>query len=204
MRITALFALGALALAVIALPQAPAHAAPLSTEEALQERVLGDPNAPVEIIEYASLTCPHCAAFHADKLPEIKKKYIDTGKAKLIARDFPFDRLGAMGAMMARCANPNRYHQFLDVLFKQQAKWTRSNDPVGELQKIGKLGGLSEEDFAACMQNEDLLTGILESRQAGVTEHEVNSTPTFIINGEKVIGNVPLDDFISVIEKHLN
>ena len=120
---------------------------PLSTEAALKERVLGDPNAPVEIIEYASLTCPHCAAFHAEKLPQIKKKYIDTGKAKLIARDFPFDRLGAMGAMMARCANPARYHQFLDVLFKQQSKWTRSNDPVGELQKIGKLGGLSEDDF---------------------------------------------------------
>ncbi len=204
MRISALFAAGVVALTVFAFPPAPAHAAPLSTEEALKERILGDPDAPVEIIEYASLTCPHCAAFHADKLPEIKKQYIDTGKAKLVARDFPFDRLGAMGAMMARCANPSRYHQFIDVLFKQQAVWTRSQDPVGELQKIGKLGGLSEEDFIACMENQDLLTGILESRQAGVQQYEVNSTPTFIINGEKVTGNVPLDDFIAVIEKHLN
>ena len=203
MRMTAFLSAAAM-LALLVFAPVPATADPLPTAEALKERVLGDPDAPVEIIEFASLTCPHCAAFHADKLPQIKKKYIDTGKAKLIARDFPFDRLGAMGAMMARCANPSRYHQFLDVLFKQQSKWTRSNDPVGELQKIGKLGGLSEDDFVACMQNEDLLTGILESRQAGVQEHEVNSTPTFIINGEKIVGNVPLEEFEAAIEKHLN
>ena len=206
MRISALFAAVALAFGATITPVLgpQALAEPLSTQDALAERVLGEATAPVEMIEYSSLTCPHCAAFHAEKLPELKKKYIDTGKVRFIQRDFPFDRLGAMGAMMARCANPLRYHQFIDVLFKQQNQWTRSNDPVGALVGIGKLGGLSEKDFQACMQNEELLNGILQMRQQGVTEYEISSTPTFIINGEKLVGNQSLEDFEAAIEKHLN
>ena len=206
MRISALFVAVALAVGIAFTPVLgpQALAEPLSTEDALAERVLGDAAAPVEMIEYSSLTCPHCAAFHAEKLPELKKKYIDTGKLRLIQRDFPFDRLGAMGAMMARCANPSRYHQFIDVLFQQQAQWTRASDPVGALVGIGKLGGLSEEDFQACMTNEDLLNGILKMRQEGVSQYDISSTPTFIINGEKVVGNQSLEDFEDAIEKHLN
>lgn len=206
MRISALFAAVALAFGAVFVPVLGQHALaePLPTEEALAERVLGDATAPVEMIEYSSLTCPHCAAFHAEKLPELKKKYIETGKLRLIQRDFPFDRLGAMAAMMARCANPMRYHQFIDVLFKQQNQWSRSDDPVGALVQIGKLGGLSEKDFQACMQNEDLLNGILKMRQDGVAEYDINSTPTFIINGEKIVGNQSLEDFEEAIEKHLN
>ena len=206
MRISALFAAVALALGATFIPVhgQQAMAEPLPTEEALAERVLGDAAAPVEMIEYSSLTCPHCAAFHAEKLPELKKKYVETGKLRIIQRDFPFDRLGAMGAMMARCANPMRYHQFIDVLFKQQSQWANSNDPVGALVQIGKLGGLSEQDFQACMQNEDLLNGILKMRQEGVSEWEISSTPTFIINGEKIVGNQPMETFEEAIEKHLN
>ncbi len=181
-----------------------AQAEPITTEEALAERVLGDPNAPVEIIEYASMTCPHCAAFHNDTMGEIKKKYIDTGKAKLVMRDFPFDRLGAMAAMMARCANPDRYFQFIDFLFKQQASWSRSQDPVGALAKIGKLGGLSQADFDACMSNEELLSGMLASRVEAVETYKVNSTPTFFVNGEKITGNQPLEVFETAIEDQLD
>jgi len=206
MRISALFAAVALAFGAtftpILGPQALAE--PLSTEDALAERVLGDATAPVEMIEYSSLTCPHCAAFHVEKLPELKKKYIDTGKLRLIQRDFPFDQPGAMAAMMARCANPMRYHQFIDVLFKQQAQWSRADNPAAALAQIGKLGGLSEKDFQACMQKEDLLNGILQMRQQGVADYEISSTPTFIINGEKIVGNQSLETFEEAIEKHLN
>ncbi|RVU35030.1 DsbA family protein [Hwanghaeella grinnelliae] len=206
MRISALFAAVALALGVSFTPVLgpQAQAEPLSTEDALAERVMGDVTAPVEMIEYSSLTCPHCAAFHAEKLPELKKKYVETGKLRIIQRDFPFDRLGAMGAMMARCANPMRYHQFIDVLFKQQDQWAHSQDPVGALVQIGKLGGLSEKDFQACMKNEDLLNGILKMRQDGVAEYDISSTPTFVINGEVIVGNQSLETFEEAIEKHLN
>ena len=206
MRISALLAAVVLAFGATVIPVLgqQALADPLPTEDALAERVLGDATAPVEMIEYSSLTCPHCAAFHTEKLPELKKKYIDTGKVRLIQRDFPFDAPGMMGAMMARCANPLRYHQFIDVLFSQQAQWAYSNDPRGALMQIGKLGGLSEKDFNACLQNEELLNGILQMRQKGSEEYDISSTPTFIINGEKVVGNQSLEDFEDAIEKHLN
>lgn len=206
MRISALLAVVVLAFGATLFPVSgqQALADPLPTEDALAERVLGDAAAPVEMIEYSSLTCPHCAAFHADKLPELKKKYVDTGKVRLIQRDFPFDAPGMMGAMMARCANPLRYHQFINVLFAQQSQWAHSNDPRGALMQIGKLGGLSEKDFNACLQNEELLNGILQMRQKGSEEYEITSTPTFIINGEKIVGNQSLEDFEEAIEKHLN
>lgn len=197
-----MFVVGAMGASQAVTSQARADILP--TEEALAERMLGDPNAPVEMIEYVSMTCPHCADFHNDKLPALKEKYIETGKVKLIVRDFPFDRLGAMAAMMARCGNPDRYFQFVDVLFKQQRSWTRSEDPVGALMKIGQLGGLSPDDFTACMDNEALLNGILEQRIQASEEFEVNSTPTFIINGEKIAGNQSMETFEAAIEKHLD
>lgn len=182
----------------------PAQATPRSVEEMMEERVIGSEDAPVEIIEYASLTCPHCAAFHNETYPELKSRYIDTGKVRMIMRDFPLDQPGAVAAMMARCAEPSRYFQFLDVLFKQQSSWSRSPDWVGELMKIGKLGGLSEEDFQACTSSQELLDGILERRIEAVEEYKVQSTPTFFINGKKLSGNQPLDVFVDEIEAILS
>lgn len=181
-----------------------ARSAPLSTEEALEERVVGDPAAPIELIEYASLTCPHCADFHLDTYPLIKEKYIDTGKVRLVMRDFPFDQPGAMAAMMARCASKDRYFQFMDVLFKTQAEWSRSPDWVGALIAIGKQGGLSESDFRACTSNQALLDGILEQRIYAVEQLQVNSTPTFFVNGEVIKGNQPFSVFEEAFEKILN
>ena len=126
-RFTAL--LGAMAL----LFSACAEASPLPTEEALKERVLGQANAPVTIIEYSSLSCPHCAQFHNNVLPKLKKNYIDTGKVKLVYRDFPLGGPAYIAAMMARCAKPDRYFQFLDVLFRDQANWARSHRRLGRL-----------------------------------------------------------------------
>lgn len=184
---------------------AGAWSAPLSAEEALKDRVLGDPNAPIEIVEYSSLTCPHCRQFHIEILPELKKNYLDTGRAKLVYRDFPFDQLGLMAAILARCAPPSRYFQFLDVLFQNQEKWSRDADPVKALARIGTLGGLSESDFKACTNNQAIVDGVLQSRLEAGNRYEVNSTPSFIINGEKrIVGSQPykvFDDLLKKLEK---
>ena len=101
------------------------------------EKMLGDENAPVTMIEYSSLTCPHCAAFHKDTLPSLIKKYVETGKVKIIYRDFPFDRPGAQGAMLARCVAPDHYFKMLGILFDQQEKWTRTQNPAEALRAYG-------------------------------------------------------------------
>ncbi len=182
-----------------------AGAAPPSAEEALKDRVLGDPKAPIEIIEYSSLTCPHCRHFHIDILPDLKKNYLDTGRAKLVYRDIAFDQLGLMAAIMARCAPPSRYFQFLDVLFQNQEKWTQNADPVRALARIGSLGGLSEADFRACTENRTIVDGVLQTRLEAGKRYQVNSTPSFIINGEKrIVGSQPykvFDDLLKKLEK---
>ena len=179
-----------------------AHAAPPTTEEALKDRILGDPNAPITMIEYSSLTCSHCRKFHAEILPKIKKNYIDTGKVKLIYRDFPFDQLGLLATVMARCAPPKRYFGFIDVLFQKQADWSRSQDPFGELSRIGKLGGLNPSDFDACLKNQELIDGLVEKRLEGQKKFDVNATPTFIIDGDhKIVGSQPYEEFEKVFSK---
>jgi len=177
-----------------------AWSAPLSTQEALKDRVLGDPAAPVTIIEYSSLTCPHCASFHTDTLPELKRKYIDSGKVNLIMRDFPFDRVGLAAAMMARCAPANRYHRFLDVLFETQSQWASDPDPIGALKRIGQVGGLAPEEFDACLGNEDLMNGIIQGRLDAVNEFDINSTPTFIIGDRVVNGAQPFEAFDEILQ----
>jgi protein-disulfide isomerase len=181
-----------------------ASAAPLNVEEALADRVLGDPDAPVTIIEYSSLTCPHCRHFHLEILPKIKKNYIDTGKVKLIYRDFPFDQLGLLATVMTRCAPAERYFGFLDVLFQQQGSWSRSKDPMGDLSRIGKLGGLNPSDFEACLKNQALVDGLVQKRLDGQKKFDVNATPTFIIDGDhKIVGSQPYEDFDKILSKRV-
>lgn len=189
--------LGALLLALAA----TASAEPLSTEEALKERTLGDPKAPITIIEYSSLGCPHCAKFHVETLPKIKENYIDTGKAKLVYRDFPFGGAAYAAAMMARCAPASRYFQFLDVLFKNQETWAQSKDPRAALARIGKLGGMSDADFDACLKNEALFEGIRNVQLEGKQKFEVNATPTFFVNGTRISGAQPYEEFRKVLDQ---
>lgn len=203
-RRSALVAGSALAVAGLVDFGGSARAELAATEDLLKERVLGDPNAPVEMIEYASLTCPHCASFHVNTLPALKEKYIDTGKLKLVARDFPLDRSAAIAAMMARCVPEANYFPVLDVLFKTQRAWAGAENPVAMLAGIGGQAGLSAEDFNACLQNQDLLDGILKTRQAGSQQFEISSTPTFVLNGtEKIAGAQDISVFEEAIEKLL-
>ncbi|MFN4312337.1 MAG: DsbA family protein [Ferrovibrio sp.] len=187
-----------LTLAVILLAglgaEARAQATNAGADPRLQDMVLGKPDAKITIIEYASLTCPHCASFHADILPALKTEYIDTGKAKLIYRDFPLDNLAFAGAILARCGGPEKYFTFLNVLFAQQRQWATASDPKAALTQIGRLGGVSADQFDKCLADKPLGDFILQQRLDGNQKFNVNSTPTLIINGKTEAGVPSLDE----------
>lgn len=167
-------------------------------------RILGNPDAPVTMIEYSSMTCPHCASFHRDALPLIKKNYIDTGKLKLEMRDFPLNDGAVLGSLLARCAPEDRYFALVDLLFAQQQAWARSEGMIGELARIGGFAGMSQDDLQACFENEELFQAIREQREVWASTHEITSTPTFYINGVQVRGSQSYEEFERVIEEALN
>jgi protein-disulfide isomerase len=153
----------------------------------------------VTVIEYFSLTCPHCASFHNDVYGDLKQKYVDTGKVRFVYREFPRDGVDLRAGMMARCADPRRYAGLVKVLFKNQPNWTRSNDPVGELAKIGRLAGIDDATFESCMASEDLANGLLAARQNASTLG-VQSTPTFEIDGQLYPGPQSIEEFSEIID----
>lgn len=167
----------------------------------MQDRVLGDANAPVTVIEYASMTCGHCATFHNDYLPEVKSQLIETGQVKFIFREFPLDAVALRASMMARCAPEDKFFGLLEVLFSNQRRWVSAQDPVEAMAKLGKLAGISDARFEACMMNQELETALLQQRQNATTEFNVNSTPTFVFNnGAKVqSGAMGVDAFKEII-----
>ncbi len=170
---------------------------------AVSERVLGDPDAPVTIIEYSSLTCPHCAAFHTDTLPALKERFIETGQAKIVYRDFPLDQNALNAAVIAHCAGENRYFAFLEAMFASQERWARSSDPTESLLQLAGLGGIPREQAEACLADDAMLDAVLQTRLDGQEEYSISSTPTFVINGEVVSGNRSVDEFATVIEAAL-
>ncbi len=182
-----------------------ALAEPPSAEAALTDRVLGDPAAPVTIFDFSSLTCPHCADFHTKTLPELKSRYIDTGKLKVVFRDFPLDRNALHAAMLARCAPPARYYGFLDVLFKSQATWGRAADPKKALAQIGALGGVLAADFEACLAMKPLEDALIQRTYEAQKRFGIQSTPTFVFNdgAEKIEGALPLEKFQEIIDRLL-
>ena len=159
------------------------------------DRILGNPDAPITIVEYASLTCPHCAHFTNDVLPELKKKWIDTGKAKLVLRDYPLDEPALRAAMIARCAPPDRFYAYTDMFFGAQDKWVTARDYRDALARLVKLGGMSREEFDNCLKNTALENKIVEDRLIASKELDVNSTPTFFINGTKFTGAPTVEEF---------
>jgi len=177
--------------------------ADLSKVGPLGEKVIGSADAPVTIIEYSSLTCGHCANFHNTTYLELKKKYIDTGKVRLIFREFPFDTVAAAGFMLARCAPEDKYFNVLALMFAQQRNWAFTKDPYNALLNLGKQIGFTEDGVKACLTNQEILDGVSEVRDHGAQKLGVDSTPTFFINGEKVSGALSLEEFSKYVDKNL-
>lgn len=180
-----------------AMAQGPAAA---DATKLLADRVEGRADAPVAIIDYSSLTCPHCADFHMKVLPRIKREYIDTGKVKLVFRDFPLDGVALAASMLARCAPEAMYYRFLDALFGGQAEWTRAANPRKALVGFGRLAGMSQEAVDACFANEALLNGIQAMKAEGQTKYGVDSTPSFIVNGTRRPGVSTYEQFTAIID----
>jgi len=168
----------------------------------LGEMSLGDEKAPVTIIEYASMTCPHCAAFHGTTYPELKKKYIETGKVRFIFREFPLDQLAAAAFMLARCGGPDKFFPMIEILFQQQKDWLVQR-PLQPLMAIAKQAGMSEQAFNECLKNQQVLDGIEEVRSRGAQKFNVQSTPTFFINGKLFRGSATLADLEKEIAPYL-
>ena len=164
----------------------------------LGEHIKGDPNAPVTIIKYASMTCPHCRAWHKNHYPAVKAKYIDQGIAKFYLREFPFDPAAAAAFMLAHCAGEEKYFSMIDVLYEKQAVWKRGN-VVEELFKIAQLAGFSRDSFQSCLQDQKLLDSVLAIQKNAADKYKVNSTPTFFINGTKY-GNMSAEAMGDIIE----
>lgn len=180
-------------------PQATVDAAKLAEPGALPEMVLGNADAPVTIVEYASMTCPHCASFHERTLPELKTKYVDTGKVRLIMREFPFDPRAEAGFMLARCSKDN-YFPMVDVLFKQQNNWAAVENAKDALLQLAKLAGFSQQTFEACLTDQKLLEDIRAVRTRGEKDFGVTSTPTFFVNGAKYPGAMSIAEFSAIID----
>ena len=177
----------------------------LMKPDALPDMAMGKADAPVTIIEYASMTCPHCAHFQETTFPELKKQYIDTGKVRYIFREFPLDNLAAAAFMLARCAGKDdsgKYFAIVDTMFKQQRQWAVEK-PLPPMLAIAKQAGFTEESFNACLANQQILDGIEKVRERAVKQFKVESTPTFFINGTKVEGALSLEDMAKVIDPYL-
>jgi protein-disulfide isomerase len=162
----------------------------------LPDMSLGSADAPNVIVEYASMTCPHCAQFDKVVFPELKSKYIDTGKARLIFREFPLDGLAARASMLARCAGPDRYFAMIDVMFQTQPNWVvEGPEALDHLLQLARQAGIPKEKFDACLADKDLFQKIVDERQRANEVFQVDSTPTFFVNGKRMSGEHQLKDF---------
>ena len=169
----------------------------------LPEIALGEPDAPVKIIEYMSMTCPHCAKYQEDTFPAIKENFIDTGKVYYIFREFPFDPRAMAAFMLARCTPNDKYLPFIDMMFQQQRTWATAEDGSAAMLQMAKLAGFTQESFQACLTDQKLLDDINAVRTRGADEFGVNATPTFLINGKKYAGDMSVDTMSALINSML-
>ena len=171
-------------------------------EEILEPRYLGRLDAPIKFIEFVSMTCSHCADFHINTLPKIKKKYIDSGKLRLELRDFPLDGLALRASAMARLIDPKKYYKFVDMLFKKQKKWSRSENPINELKKLGRLAGLEKTKIDIAIDEISVLEAIFKMRQQAEKKYNIQSTPSFVINEQYFLsGNLSVEKFEETFKK---
>ena len=160
----------------------------------LPENSLGDEKAPITVIEYSSMTCPHCAHFHKNVFPEFKTKFIDTGKVRYIIREFPLDDLATAVVMLARCLPPDKYFNFVNVMYENQLVW-HTESPVPKLQLFAKQAGFTEEAFTKCLNDQNLMNKITEIRTNAGEKLGVDSTPTFFVNGRRMKAGAEIKDF---------
>ncbi len=204
------FVAGTSALAIVAALQASvastalAQGASFSAAEllepgALEDMSIGKADAPVTVIEYASMTCGHCATFHINTYPEFKKRYIDTGKARYILREFPLDPLAAGAFMLARCAGKDKYFPLVETLFQQQRNWAVQK-PLEPLFAIARQTGFTQQTFDACLRDQAMLDGIEKVRTRATDRFKVESTPTFFINGTVYRGALSIDELAKAID----
>ncbi|RIY03411.1 DsbA family protein [Aureimonas flava] len=184
-------------------PEGTVDVSKLMAPQALPDIIVGNADAPVTIVEYASMTCSHCRDFHSETYPKIKADYIDTGKAKLILREFPFDPRALGAFMLARCAGDDKRTAMVDVLFDQQREWAAAENASAALLKIAQLAGMTQDQFAACLKDTELQGKVVAVQTAGQNDFGVNATPTFFVNGDKYSGALSADEMAAVIEKHL-
>jgi len=169
------------------------------------EMVLGDENAPVTMIEYASYTCPHCQRFHDTVFKDLKADYIDTGKVKFVYREVYFDRPGLWASIVARCGGPVRFFGISDMIYKGQSTWARQSDPsliAEELRKIGRTAGMNDEELDACLSDEAKASKLVEWYEANARKDNITSTPSFLINGEKH-GNMNYASFRELLDAQI-
>src|SRR6056297_1482813 len=189
---------GALALASMIAPAGAQESADVS------EMTLGQPDAPVTVVEYASFTCPHCATFHQGPLQELKAEYVESGQVRFVYREVYFDRYGLWASMIARCGGADRFFGIADMLYDKQSEWT-DGEPTAvadNLRRIGKLAGLSAESVDACLNDRDTAEALVAWYQQNAEADGVTSTPTLLINGEKH-SNMPYDELAALIEAEL-
>ena len=169
------------------------------------EMVAGNPDAAVEIIEYASYTCPHCASFHAGPYKQLKADYIDTGKIRFVYREVYFDRFGLWASLIARCGGEEKFFGITDMLYAGQFEWTRAGEPtaiVEELRKVGRLAGLNNDEIEACLQDGERAQALVAWYQQNAEADDIDSTPSFLINGKKY-ANMAYADMKKVIDEAL-
>ena len=202
------------AMTVAAVPAVAQDAKPAENAQAAEQMpegrvlpdvALGEANAPLTIVEYASFTCPHCAAFHDENLPKLKAEYIDTGKVRFIQRDVYFDAVGLWAGILARCGGDEKYYPVADMLFDEQKTWldAKTGDEIAaNLRKIGAKAGMTPDQMDACWADKQKVADLVATFQKHATEDKIDGTPSFVIGGEKV-QNQPWEDMKKIIDAKL-
>lgn len=170
----------------------------------LGDRAIGNDDAPVVMIEYASATCPHCAEFHEKLLPQIKTEYIDTGKVRFIFREFPLDQLALGAFMLARCVPEDKYFATLDLMFRRQRTWAQAKNPADELFKITQMAGMDQAGFEACVKRQDLAKAIVETSKKAAKDFAIKGTPAIFVNGQFVDAHEDMPAVKAALDKAIN
>ncbi len=182
----------------------PQRASTLPADPAM-DMALGDPGAPITLIEYASFTCPHCANFHANVLPQLKANYVETGKVRYIHREVYFDRYGLWAGLLARCGGEERYFGIADMIYAQQRSWAASNDPAvvaDNLRRMGRIAGLSDDEVNACLGDREAAQALVAAYQTNAAADGVQATPTLVINGTRH-PNMPYAELARLLDAKL-